>query len=579
MALNFTSPFILSPPINSHHHKTMFLLLLRNNLEPSLSSSSSTVNFWNSSAINVTVRASTSNTQNDVADEEDGGGRDKVVFDNEAISRASSMKDASEVLQMIVESRSENGGIVSCDDCCRIINAAILCNNSDLALSIFNAMRSSAFDQVLKENGGIVVRWKWPRPDLNTYTTLVIGLAASLRVTNALNIIDEICRVGLSPGEEVPFGKIIKCPTCMVAVAVAQPQQGIQVVSCAKCRYQYELVSGDIVNIESEEISMDVPAWRRWLGFLQTTKQTIPSAVHSIVIQTPSGNAQTHKFATSTPDVPAQQGERVTLALAAPLNVFREVGPIRISPKSPKYYPSEPLCLTNHQDSRESLLLRAPSADSKPSLLNPSIVLPLLVLLASGDAASGFINPSLPQLLPAAVAASLAVGATFNTVVLPQLGQLPQRMADAIAIKQQLLAQYDLLQSRIKDLKDTAENEVWMLARICQLENKIFAVGEPSYRARRNRIKRVREGLENSLKGRMELIDSYARISSMIEIEVELDTDVLAAEASSNTENVAKQIEQLMELENLEERWRQQVEANDEVERLLSNESLSSEQV
>ncbi|XP_021754361.1 uncharacterized protein LOC110719690 isoform X2 [Chenopodium quinoa] len=479
MALNFTSPLILSPPSNSHHHKTMFLFLLRNNLEPSFpSSSSSSLNFWNSSAINFAVRASTSNAQNDVADEEEGGRGEKVLLDDEAISRASSMKYASEVLQMIVESRSENGGIggvVSCEDCCRIINSAILCNNSDLALSVFNAMRSSAFDQVLKENGGVVARWKWPRPDLNTYTTLAIGLAASLRVTDALKIVDEMCRVGLSPGEEVPFGKIIKCPTCMVAVAVAQPQQGIQVVSCAKCRYQYELVSGDIVNIESEEISMDIPAWRRWLGFLRTKKQTIPSAVHSIVIQTPSGNARTHRFATSTPDVPAQQGERVTLALAAPSSVFREVGPIRISPKAPKYYPSEPLCLTNHRDSRESLLLRAPSADSKPSLLNPSVVLPLLVLLASGDAASGFINPSLPQLLPAAAAASFAIGATLNTVVLPQLGQLPQRMADAIAIKQQLLAQYDLLQSRIKDLKDTAENEVWMLARICQLENKIFA--------------------------------------------------------------------------------------------------------
>ncbi|GLU05982.1 hypothetical protein SLE2022_230530 [Rubroshorea leprosula] len=60
---------------------------------------------------------------------------------------------------------------------------------------------------------------------------------------------------------------------------------------------------------------------------------------------------------------------------------------------------------------------------------------------------------------------------------------------------------------------------VLMLARMCQLENKIFAVGEPSYRARRSRLKRVREGSENSLRGRIELIDSYARISSMIEIE------------------------------------------------------------
>lgn len=80
-------------------------------------------------------------------------------------------------------------------------------------------------------------------------------------------------------------------------------------------------------------------------------------------------------------------------------------------------------------------------------------------------------------------------------------------------------------------------------------------------------MKKVREGLENSLKGRIELIDSYARvrflfkknthhhtrkrnkktkkltpfltpficqISSMIEIEVEMASDVLAAEAASN---------------------------------------------
>ena len=30
----------------------------------------------------------------------------------------------------------------------------------------------------------------------------------------------------------------------------------LQVASCAKCRYQYELVSGDVVNIESEEIRL-----------------------------------------------------------------------------------------------------------------------------------------------------------------------------------------------------------------------------------------------------------------------------------------------------------------------------------
>lgn len=29
--------------------------------------------------------------------------------------------------------------------------------------------------------------------------------------------------------EQVPFGKVVRCPTCLIAVAVAQPQHGIQV--------------------------------------------------------------------------------------------------------------------------------------------------------------------------------------------------------------------------------------------------------------------------------------------------------------------------------------------------------------
>lgn len=97
-------------------------------------------------------------------------------------------------------------------------------------------------------------------------------------------------------------------------------------------------------------------------------------------------------------------------------------------------------------------------------------------------------------------------------------------------------------------------------------------------RTRRSKVKRVRESLQNSLRGRIELIDSYARvcflskcdnicspenykrtsscycilnainvcitvivffgqISSMIEIEVEMETDVLAAETASNMVN------------------------------------------
>ncbi|KAL3499220.1 hypothetical protein ACH5RR_038313 [Cinchona calisaya] len=501
------------------------------------------------------------------------------LLDEELLNWVSAAEDAAQVLDRITERTDRTSGVVSCSDCCLIISAAIDRGNADLALSVFSAMRSSFDSSDGGWKGHSVERWKWSRPDVNTYILLVQGLASSLRVSDALRVINSVCRVRVSPSEEVPFGKVVRCPTCMVALAVSQPQDGIQIASCSKCRYQYELVSGTICNIESEEISMDVPAWKRGLRFLQIVKQNIPAAVHSIVVETPSGMARTHRFATETVDLPAQEGERVTIALAAPTTVYREVGPLKFSPKVPNFFPGEPMCLTNHTDGRESPLLRAPAKDKGTSLMSPSVLFPLLAVLASGDAASGIIDPNLPQLILIAAASSLALGATMNSLVFPQLSKLPLRLVDVLAIKQQLLSQYDVLQSRIRQLKQAAENEVWMLARMCQLENKIFAIGEPSYRARRSRVKRVREGLQSSLKKRIELIESYARISSMIEIEVEMDSDVLAAEAVTNVENIAQQIQQIMEIENLEEKWRLQAAANDEAERLLSTEPASAEQV
>ncbi|XP_058732122.1 uncharacterized protein LOC131603721 [Vicia villosa] len=500
------------------------------------------------------------------------------LLDQQLLHRiAATAKDADEALQLISDHSSTNSGVVSTSDCCSIISASLERNNHQLALSVFYSMRST-FHQV-DENGPLVERWKWSRPNARVYTMLIQGLAASLRVSDALSVVKYICEVGVSPSEEVPFGKIVRCPSCRIAVAVAQPQQGIQIVSCAKCRYQYELVSGNIVSIQSEEISMDITAWEKGLRFLKLMKQGIPSAVHSIVVETPSGMARTHRFATETVELPAQEGERVTVAVAAPSNVYRNLGPIKLSSRAPNFYPGEAMCITNHKDGRESRLVRAPRKDENSSLLKPSILFPLLALFATGDAASGFIDPSLPQFLSVVAVSSLAVGSALNSFVIPQLNQLPQRSVEVVAIKQRLLSQYDVLQSRINDLKEAAEKEVWMLARMCQLENKISAVGEPSYRTRINKVKRVRESLQNSLQGRVELIASFARISSMIEIEVEMETDVLAAETTSDVDGFTEQIEQIMELENLEERWKMQAEANDEAERLLSSQPLPLDEV
>lgn len=196
----------------------------------------------------INLKASISESQNETSNSNN-------LLDQQLLLRvAATAKDADEALQLIADNSSTNGGVVSTSDCCSIISAALERNNPQLALSVFYSMRST-FHQV-GESGPLVERWKWSRPNARVYTLLIQGLAASLRVSDALSVVKYICEVGVSPSEEVPFGKIVRCPTCRIAVAVAQPQQGIQIVSCAKCRYQYELVSGNIVNIQSEEIRL-----------------------------------------------------------------------------------------------------------------------------------------------------------------------------------------------------------------------------------------------------------------------------------------------------------------------------------
>ncbi|XP_008660289.1 uncharacterized protein [Zea mays] len=488
------------------------------------------------------------------------------------LRRISGAADADRVLDIVAESVEGAGAALGAPECNAIVSAAFDRGNIALALSVFEAMRSG-FAGV----GG----WRWARPDVRTYALLVQRLAAAPRVADAIMIIDYVSRAGASSMDEVPFGIIVRCPTCMIAVAVVQPQDGTQVVSCSKCRYQYELFSGDITSIESEEVSMDISALEKALRFINMRKDGIPAAVHSIVlyllfllqIRSPSGTARTYRFATQNVTLPAQEGERVTISLAAPVNVYRDMGPLKVAARSQGFKPGEPMCLTNHINGQVSKLLRAPSKNKGTFFLSPYLLVGALAFLASTDAASAFIDPSLPRLVTATAIASAAIGTTLNGVVLPKIQKLPEKAVDIVAVQQKLLSQYDILQSRLKELKQFAQKEVWMLARMCQLDNKIVAVGEPSYRTRRDRVKRVRESLESTLLARIELMESYAKLCSMIEIEVEMDSDVIAAEAASSAERISEQIQQLMEIDSLEEQWRIQAEANDEAERLLSSDS------
>ncbi|KAM0905358.1 hypothetical protein ACQ4PT_017422 [Festuca glaucescens] len=170
-------------------------------------------------------------------------------LDADLLRRASGAADADQALDIVAESLGGAGSgsksSLDASDCNAIVEAALDRGNIDLALSVFEAMRSGLAQ---------VACWSWARPDVRTYALLVQRLAAALRVSDAIRIVGYVSRAGASSAEEVRFGVTVCCPTCMVAIAVAQPQHGTQVVSCSKCRYQYELFSGDITSIESEEV-------------------------------------------------------------------------------------------------------------------------------------------------------------------------------------------------------------------------------------------------------------------------------------------------------------------------------------
>lgn len=105
-----------------------------------------------------------------------------------------------------------------------------------------------------------------------------------------------------------------------------------------------------------------------------------------------------------------------------------------------------------------------------------------------------------------------------------------------------------------------------MLARLWQLQSKMLAVAPGGvYDARLERVSSARLAIEERLKKRIQLADAYARVISMIEIEVEMETEVPAAEVLG----IAEQIQRLEEIESLQEDWQLQAEAQDEVERLL----------
>ncbi|CAL5228093.1 g11163 [Coccomyxa viridis] len=157
-------------------------------------------------------------------------------------------------------------------------------------------------------------------------------------------------------------------------------------------------------------------------------------------------------------------------------------------------------------------------------------------------------------------------GVLGSTVVIPRLRQVPEQSLQLETVQQKLLAQHNALVGRMDQLEAEAGEDVRVLARMWQLQNKMESVGSgASYGARIERAASAISGLELRLSKHLELLDGYSRVANMIEIEVEIDAELPAAEV----QGIAEQIDRLEEVAEMQADWKLQADAQDEVERIL----------
>lgn len=92
--------------------------------------------------------------------------------------------------------------------------------------------------------------------------------------------------------------------------------------------------------------------------------------------------------------------------------------------------------------------------------------------------------------------------------------QLPRNSVNVERVRQELLGQHKDLITKIVDLLDDSASDLRSLAKLWQLESKMASVGAAgSYNARMERIAKARENLEARIKGDVELLYGFSKVS------------------------------------------------------------------
>ena len=508
----------------------------------------------------------------------DGSQADRAV--NSALGRpagrrrVTSCECAEESLYELLAVAQEDGQDISGVDLHEatleaLVEVVVEAGNPDLAVDLFRVLYGGSRTQL---------PFTFSFDATRARSFLLIRLIRSLYLQAALKFLEDSCKVSMPGPDQVSFGTVVSCPTCGegVSLSVVKAFHGEETIACASCKYQYDLYSGQVVSCESE-----VPDDKFSAGDLlqRVSKARVFAGngnrfalTHKLVVDAPDGTARAYKFATETDEVPASVGDRVTLVCASAVDAKAGAGGGPLAPIPPGAAKGEPRSLYNHRQGKNVPLLRSFDPDS-------GIPLKWLVLgaalFAGGDSTSALINPDFPALIAAGAVGVTSAGAVAKQLVLPQLAKLPSNGLASVEYRQQFLGQYDIIKGKLDDLLVSMNEDIQLLSRLWSLHHKIEALGTSgSYDARLQKILASATTLEDRVGAKMQLVEGYSRVSHMIEIEIELDADIDAAEASVARTGITEELVRVEELEDLKEEWTLQVEAKDEIERLLGSDQL-----
>lgn len=441
-----------------------------------------------------------------------------------------SAKSATAALGVLGE-EGEHIQSLSQQDCLEIMLSCVAVGNDELLVSIYSTMIRPG--QIVASSSSDIDSTDlfWPVAQIELSVELVKSLCRTLNTKTALKILQLLVQRGVEMTEDIKFGFVVECPDDSGRpLTLLQPQEGSKMVIDSVSRYEYEAYSGVVVKSDSSSLVAN----NSWIKRVIISRfgQLAASAVHIMTVETPSGQQRTFRYGTISSDAPAKLGDRITVVVSPEAGKttrkgIRYQGPLAPSP--PGSRPGEPLSLTNHTSDSTTRVFRPPRDDS--SSLIPGWVVTSFLVIAGADAASSLFDPTLPYLLAGAVASAGITSAVTTNVILPKLKQLPEQALIMQATRQKLLQEHVRLAAKLKSLTDETIDDIRVLARLWQLLNKMESVGSnQTYSARMERVQKARDIVEERLSGKIKMTDEYVKVLNMIEIEVEMETEVPLAE-------------------------------------------------